>query len=349
MANNEKKMQTIKQAKVQVSCAILVRLNLNALLRDLSTENQEYNEMLKEYEEFKRLGNKYKGRYSFTHPRAISPEGLKPKDDKYWAMTRLSQRLYKIEEQAAAKSLVGRIRKILSPSSAKGSSDLPLEEVVRFAVEVGVSPSYLLQPIREWLENDSLLEFINFGPEGLVISAREWLLYVHGLKGVGGVSLPDFYSQMLNFSAEKGLFADSSKPYFLKEERDRITNAKNSPIIPNTDGKRFPKYGHQYSDYAPKIPSPHPMDLLPKPDSYMKRVHARTRAAIYLLHLMRHAFLVADSPNLLSSRKEDIEWYLNELRVAFSELANNATPVEPSITTKQKYVGMQPEQPEQPL
>ena len=331
---------SLQQKKIQVSCAVLVRLNLNALLRDLATKDQHWNEMLDEYEEFMRLGDKYKGRWRF---KSGSYDNSKKLDYQRWAMSRLAKRLYVIDDANPNKDIVGRVRKIINSRQSKGSDDLPIEEVVRFAIEVGVSPTYLLQPLREWLETDSILEFVNFGPTGLTISARDWLLYVHGLKGIGGRELPDFYGQMLNFSAEQGLFADASKPYFLNEEEERISNAKRSPIVPKVEGKRFPKYGHEYSDDAPTLPEPHPMDLLPAPASYLQRVHARTRAVILLLHLIRHAFLVADSDVGMSHRKEDIEWYLNQLRVAFSELGKNAAPMEPTKITKSVYVGKKPE------
>lgn len=328
--------KTRTQQKIQVSCAVLVRLNLNALLRDLAAKDQSWNEMLKEYEEFVRLGDKYEGRWIFT-PGTL--DNLEKKDYQRWAMSRLAKRLYVTEAANENKNLVGRVRKILNSRRSKGSDDLPIEEVVRFAIEVGVSPTYLLQPLREWLETDSILEFINFGPTGLTISARDWLLYVHGLKGIGGKELPDFYGQMLNFSAEPGLFADASKPYFVYEEENRISSAKRSPIVPKIEGKRFPKYGHEYTDDSPVLPEPHPMDLLPEPTSYLERVHARTRAVILLLHLIRHAFLVADSDVGMSHRKEDIEWYLNQLRTAFSELGKNAVQIEPTKITKSVYVG----------
>lgn len=328
------------QQKIQVSCAVLVRLNLNALLRDLAAKDQSWNEMLNEYEEFMRLGDKYEGRWRFTPGNF---DNLEKKDYQRWAMSRLAKRLYVIETSKANKNLVGRVRKILNSRRSKGSDDLPIEEIVRFAIEVGVSPTYLLQPLREWLETDSILEFINFGPTGLTISARDWLLYVHGLKGIGGKELPDFYGQMLNFSAEPGLFADASKPYFVHEEEKRISKAQRSPIVPKIEGKRFPKYGHEYSDDAPVLPEPHPMDLLPAPSSYLERVHARTRAVILLMHLIRHAFLVADSDIGMSHRKEDIEWYLNQLRAAFSELGKNAAPMKPTKITKSVYVGKKPE------
>ena len=331
---------SLQQKKIQVSCAVLVRLNLNALLRDLATKDQHWNEMLDEYEEFMRLGDKYKGRWRF---KSGSYDNSKKLDYQRWAMSRLAKRLYVIDDANPNKDIVGRVRKIINSRQSKGSDDLPIEEVVRFAIEVGVSPTYLLQPLREWLETDSILEFVNFGPTGLTISARDWLLYVHGLKGIGGKELPDFYGQMLNFSAEQGLFADASKPYFLNEEEERISNAKRSPIVPKIEGKRFPKYGHEYSDDAPTLPEPHPMDLLPAPTTYLQRVHARTRAVILLLHLIRHAFLVADSDVGMSHRKEDIEWYLNQLRAAFSELGKNAAPLEPTKITKSVYVGKKPE------
>ena len=70
---------------------------------------------------------------------------------------------------------------------------------------------------------------------------------------------------------------------------------------------------------------------------------ARTRAVILLLHLIRHAFLVADSDVGMSHRKEDIEWYLNQLRTAFSELGKNASPMEPTKMTKSVYVGRKSE------
>lgn len=337
------------QKKYEVTVALLVRLNLNALLRDLATKDLIWNRYLQEYKSW--LDSDPLGRdpYAYSDEELLRFKNFGSESDyQQWSMSQLAQRLYTLEAQAGKKSLVGRVRKVLSSVKSKGSSALPIEEVVRFAIEVGISPGSLLNPLVEWLEEDSILRFVNFGPTPLEISALDWYLYVNGLAGIQGVGYQGHRLQMMNFSAKPGLWADSSKPYFLNEEEERMQSSKSSPVIPPVGWNGWSYIEGQGDMNQAVAPSPHPLDSMVPPTSYMQRVHARTRASINLLNILRHLFIIGNSKFWLETRKEDIEWHLNQMRVVLSELSINAAPVEPTITRREKYVGKQPQQPQQP-
>lgn len=336
-------MSTVKQKKYEVTVALLVRLNLNALLRDLATRDQIWNSYLNEYKDWLDSDPMQRDSYKYSKDELLRFKNFGQEADyQQWSMSRLAQRLYSIEAQAGKKSIVGRVRKILSSSKGKGTNVLPIEEVVRFAIEVDVSPGSLLNPLAKWLEEDSILKFINFGPKPLEISALDWYLFVNGLSGVRGVGYEGHRIQMMNFSAQTGLWADASKPYFLKEEIARIDASNSSPVIPEVGSNGWSFVAGQGDITDVTLPSPHPLDSMSPPKSYLERVHSRTRASINLLNIVRHVFIVGNSRFWMDTRKEDIEWHLDQLRVVLSELSINAEPVNPSAITKKRYKGVQP-------
>ena len=337
------------QQTYEVTVANLVRLNLNALLRDLATHDLIWNQYYMEFKSWLESDPLNRDSYAYSDEELLRFKNFGGIHDyQQWSMSQLAQRLYTLEAQNGKKSLVGRVRKILSPRKSKGAADLPMEEVVRFAIEVDVSPGALLNPLAKWLEEDSRLRFVNFGPQPLEISALDWFLFVNGLSGVKGMGYEGHRIQMQNFSAQLGLWADSSKPYFLKEEIERLEKSSRSPILPPTTPDMWSAADGEEAFASTALPSPHPLDELLPPTSYIARVHARTKAAINLLNIVRHAFIVGNSKYWMDSRKEEIEKYLTQLRIVLSELSINAAPVEPKLVKKEKFIGVQPEQPEQP-
>ena len=341
--NTDSNTSSVRQKKVKVTCAYLVRLNLNAHLRDLAANEQIWSEFYMQHKAW--LKSDRNDEYPYSEDELLRLQNFTDGNFQTWSMARLAERLYTVEMKEGKKSLVGRVRRILSRD--KGGDEINLEEVIRLAVEVNVSPGSLLNPLRTWLEEDTLLEFINFGPEPLVISALKWYQFVNGLSGIHE-SNKGHRLQMMNFSAEDGLYADASRPYFTQAERERILDARKSPILPPRAEFDWSTVEYPAGINKSEVPSPHPLDLMKAPASYLARTQAQARASINLLNILRHAFMVGNSTWVMEDRKEDIEAYLDQLRVVLSELSISAAPIAPRKLPKSKYVGPKKNEEEKP-
>ena len=215
---------------------------------------------------------------------------------------------------------VGVMRRIFEPKKNKGSDELGIDEVIEMALIFEVTPGYLLQPLREHLERNATLFFENIGPNGFEVTAREWLVWVHGIRAPKEKFGTDMERNLMSLTPEMGMDIDSSRAIWPHEELDRIVNAQYTSVVSAMiHAQSNPLPAHQMSNL--NIPSPHPFDSLTAADSDINRIQRQTQATLAYMHHVRQAIRMIETDGRDKWVKEDIEWCLDRMREDLSAIA----------------------------
>ena len=309
MATKNQKNETgFKPLRVTASITDLVRTNLKGLLSDKQSDAAIHNAYVDAYEEFLKTG-KNGSPWSFKY--GIPNFNFAKRDKKRWSMARLA---------AGMGVDVGVMRRIFEPKKNKGSDELGIDEVIEMALIFEVTPGYLLQPLREHLERNATLFFENIGPNGFEVTAREWLVWVHGIRAPKEKFGTDMERNLMSLTPEMGMDIDSSRAIWPHEELDRIVNAQYTSVVSAMiHAQSNPLPAHQMSNLD--IPSPHPFDSLTEPDSDINRIQRQTQATLAYMHHVRQAIRMIETDGRDKWVKEDIEWCLDRMREDLSAIA----------------------------
>ena len=305
---NQKNTTDFKPLRVTASITDLVRTNLKGLLSDKQSDAAIHNAYVDAYEEFLKTG-KNGSPWSFKY--GIPNFNFAKRDKKRWSMARLA---------AGMGVDVGVMRRIFEPKKNKGSDELGIDEVIEMALIFEVTPGYLLQPLREHLERNATLFFENIGPNGFEVSAREWLVWVHGIRAPKDKFDTNMEENLMSLTPEVGMKIDSSRNIWPHEELDRIVNAQyTSTVSAMIHAQSNPLPAHQMSNL--NIPSPHPFDSLTAADSDINRIQRQTQATLAYMHHVRQAIRMIETDGRDKWVKEDIEWCLDRMREDLSAIA----------------------------
>lgn len=317
---NQKNETGFKPLRVTASITDLVRTNLKGLLSDKQSDAAIHNAYVDAYEEFLKTG-KNGSPWSFKY--GIPNFNFAKRDKKRWSMARLA---------AGMGVDVGVMRRIFEPKKNKGSDELGIDEVIEMALIFEVTPGYLLQPLREHLERDATLFFENIGPNGFEVTAREWLVWVHGIRAPKEKFGTDMERNLMSLTPEMGMDIDSSRAIWPHEELDRIVNAQYTSVVSAMiHAQSNPLPAHQMSNLD--IPSPHPFDSLTEPDSDINRIQRQTQATLAYMHHVRQAIRMIETDGRDKWVKEDIEWCLDRMREDLSAIAyfgGGSVPAKPN-------------------
>ena len=305
---NQKNTTDFKPLRVTASITDLVRTNLKGLLSDNQSDAAIHNAYVDAYEEFLKTG-KNGSPWSFKY--GIPNFNFAKRDKKRWSMARLA---------AGMGVDVGVMRRIFEPKKNKGSDELGIDEVIEMALIFEVTPGYLLQPLREHLERNATLFFENIGPNGFEVTAREWLVWVHGIRAPKEKFGTDMERNLMSLTPEMGMDIDSSRAIWPHEELDRIVNAQYTSVVSAMiHAQSNPLPAHQMSNL--NIPSPHPFDSLTAADSDINRIQRQTQATLAYMHHVRQAIRMIETDGRTKWVKEDIEWCLDRMREDLSAIA----------------------------
>ena len=125
------------------------------------------------YEAWKKKGSRPSDRY--TKAQIEEFESRKRFDPKEWTQSRLAKTL-------GIRAAV--VRRIYAKTGPKTSKSLSIDDVITIAIALHVSPSFLLQPNKKQLEENSTLEISGLRKTPFQVSAQTWFLWVHGLAGL---------------------------------------------------------------------------------------------------------------------------------------------------------------------
>lgn len=306
----------LKETFQEITVTELVRLNLNGLLSHYQGELEVNNAFTAAYLEYEKTGKNVSIIWKFTN-RILNFEPKKRK----------------IEELSLAKIAQGLqvdisvLRSIFEGARRKGSPEISVEEVVWMAKLLDVAPSYLLQPLRVHLENDVTLLFKSKGKFQFEVKAREWLLWVHSLRPLTGLSSRTFEESMMKLTPEPNARISSKRDIWPSDEMQRIGNALySSPVSAVIHAQSEPIPGHLMSDSRPPIP--HPLDVLQAGKTYLDRLHRRTRAALACMQHVRQVLRFTEEASEDRKFKLDVDWCLNRIREDLSLIyANRETQI----------------------
>jgi hypothetical protein len=321
MATKNQKNETgFKPLRVTASITDLVRTNLKGLLSDKQSDAAIHNAYVDAYEDFLKTG-KNGSPWSFKY--GIPNFNFAKRDKKRWSMARLA---------AGMGVDVGVMRRIFEAKKKKGADELSIDEVIEMALIFEVTPGYLLQPLREHLERNATLFFENIGPNGFEVTAREWLVWVHGIRAPKEKFDTDMEKNLMSLTPEMGMEIDSSRTIWPHEELDRMVNARYTSVVSAMiHAQSNPLPAHQMSNLD--IPSPHPLDSLTEPDSDINRIQRQTQATLAYMQHVRQAIRMIETDGRGKWVKEDIEWCLDRMREDLSAIAyfgSGGVPAKPN-------------------
>lgn len=311
---NESK--ALKKTIVDLSVTDLVRANVIGLLAHYQGDLELSNAFADAYENFIKTGKNQSAIWKFTH----AMFGYEPK----------KRKLDELSIAKLAKNLevdVAVLRTIFEKKRKKGSKEISVDELVWMAKLFKVAPSYLLQPLREHLEEDATLRFVFPKRFSLNVKAREWLLWVHGIRPLNGVSGQSFEENMMALTPEPGMNVSTRREIWPSDEIDRISRALyESPVSAMIHAQSNPVPGHLMSDANP--PTPHPLDEIKPATTEAERLHRRTRGVLaYMQHVRQTLRFIEESIERSDARK-DIEWGLNRMREDLSQISINIEKME---------------------
>lgn len=305
---NQKNPTDFKPLRVTASITDLVRTNLKGLLSDKQSNAAIHNAFVDAYEEFLKTG-KNESPWSFKY--GIPNFNFAKRDKKRWSMARLA---------AGMGVDVGVMRRIFEAKKKKGADELSIDEVIEMALIFEVTPGYLLQPLREHLERNATLFFENIGPNGFEVTAREWLVWVHGIRAPKEKFDTDMEQNLMSLTPEMGMEIDSSRTIWPHEELDRLGNARYTSVVSAMiHAQSNPLPAHQMSNLD--IPVPHPFDSLTATGSDINRIQRQTQATLAYMHHVRQAIRMIETDGRSKWVKEDIEWCLDRMREDLSAIA----------------------------
>ena len=309
MATKNQKNETgFKPLRVTASITDLVRTNLKGLLSDKQSDAAIHNAFVEAYEEFLKTG-KNASPWSFKY--GIPNFNFAKRDKKRWSMARLA---------AGMGVDVGVMRRIFEAKKKKGADQLGIDEVIEMALIFEVTPGYLLQPLREHLERNATLFFENIGPNGFEVSAREWLVWVHGIRAPKDKFDTNMEQNLMSLTPEVGMKIDSSRNIWPHEELDRIVNAQyTSTVSAMIHAQSNPLPAHQMSNLD--IPGKHHFDSLTAAKTDIHRIQLQTQATLAYMQHVRQALRMIETGGRARWAIEDIEWCLDRMREDLSAIA----------------------------
>jgi transcriptional regulator with XRE-family HTH domain len=310
MANQKSASNSTKPKVVITSVTDLVRINLKGLLSNRQTDIAINNAFIDAYENWEKT-RKEGVKWKFTHP--IPSLNRKKRNVEEWS------------QKSLAKALnvdIAIIRKIFEPKRSKGSGRLTVDEVVELALVFNVTPGYLMQPLREHLEGDVPYMIESVRPSGMTVSARDWLLWVHGISTADGSSSRGLEQNLMSLTPEIGMDINSKRRFWPHDELDRVAAAQYvSPISAMLESQSNPVPGHLMSDAV--LTDDKPLDLSTRAKSAISRYHARTKYALAYMQHVRQAFRMVDREFNQKYVRQDIEWCLNRMREDLTRIAAN--------------------------
>lgn len=311
MAKKSVNQQTPKEGqRVDASITDLVRTNLKGLLSNRQANTVIHNAFIDAYEEWEKT-QKSVGIWKFTN--AIPGLNRTKRNVEEWSMAQLARDLG-VD--------VGIMRKIFDRKVDKGTDRLGIDDVVELALVFNVTPSYLLQPLREHLELDAIYFFENIGSDGYTVKARDWLLWVHGLSTSNGSNSRSMEENLMSLTPKAGLNISSKRAIFPEDELNLIAEAQYiSPVSAMIEAQSHPVPGHLMS--KPEVPIDHPMDKMVPASTALGRLQARTRAALAFMHHTRQAIRLVEQEANPKYVREDIEWVLSRMREDLSRISVN--------------------------
>ena len=300
------------QQRVKTTITQLVRNNVSALLRDRLAIDLINNELLRQYTAWLQ-GERTKSKFEF---KGTLPINGKLVDTSRWTPERLAK---------AVDAQIGDIRRIFEPESGKGVPRLWIDEIIPVAVKLGVSPGFLLQPLREDLENNSLLVFPYFGEHEMSVLAQDWFVWVHGFEALPAQGQSEFARRMTVLSGTRNLPVGNVNQMEYDIELERISSAAIfSPISAYMEASEWPMGDLVSSSFQEhRRPNVHPFDLAVSEKTVVGRMQKRIKLVfIYMTHV-RMALRLVQSAHRKNSVPSDIEWAINKLRNDLALLAVN--------------------------
>lgn len=310
MADKTSSQKKTPPSKIILSITDLVRVNLKGLLSTRQANVAINNAFIDAYEEWEKTQKSGKF-WKFTH--SLPGLNREKRSVEVWSQANLAK---------ALDVDVAIVRKIFDSKNSKGSGRLSIDEVVELAYLFDVTPGYLMQPLREHLENDVTYVIESIRPKGVEVKARDWLLWVHSVSTADGTNSRSLEQNLMSLTPELNLSINSKRQMWPQDELNRIAEAQYvSPVSAMIVAQSNPVPGHVMSGLS--MPQDHPMDSTSRSSSPITRLHIRTRAALAFMHHVRQAIRMVEKEHNPKYVKEDIEWVLNRMREDLSQIAKN--------------------------
>ncbi len=315
-----KPKKNMQQKQVVTTITDLVRDNVSALLRDRIAADVIHNETRHRY-------SKWMLRLEERLPLSIQRKltvNADPVDQRRWTPERLAK-------EVGAQT--GDIRRIFESKSGKGAAKLWIDEIIPVAIKLGVSPGFLLQPLREDLENNSILVFPSFGAAQMQVPAQEWFKWVHGFQALPSQGGEEFEKYMTIMSGKRNLPVGNVNQMEYDLEQTRIAeSAYLSPVSAHLASNERPIDDSMFQDH--EVPTPHPFDYIEAEKTVVGRMQKRIQLVfIYMTHV-RMALRLVQDPNRKERVRSDIEWGIRKIREDLTKLAANQEFHQKTVSAK---------------
>lgn len=265
------------------------------------------NSELDAYESWKKKGSRPSDRYSKTQIDEL--ESRERFDPKEWTQSRLAK---KLGIRAAV------VRRIYAKTGPKTSKSLSIDDVITIAMALHVGPSFLLQPNKKQLEENSTLQISGLRSAPYQVSAHTWFLWVHGLTGLNASTNSWFIRRMAELTTLPDGNYDEPSNIIHIHEINRITkDSYSSPfasgvaLLRKFDPESISVTEPSYLGATKRSQQPADRDLT----MFQAINDAITTFRLTIAHMFEHR-------TELDTEKA-LRWSLSNMGNAFARLAKN--------------------------
>jgi hypothetical protein len=187
------------------------------------------------------------------------------------------------------------------------------------AIAFGVSPSYLLQPNRTQLTNESTLVIEGMFKTPYEIGAHDWYLWINGLAPLPNWNPEYFELRMAQLDTVENMQYEQQKEIFAEIEMDRLIESSYfSELAP-----AFSVNEWFYPSLYPEVQGRSHLDdakrELQPADGQLKAL----RAKITFMTFARRAIRLMSEFETEIDTKKAIHWSLNNMGHALADMARN--------------------------
>jgi len=285
----------------------LVRDNVITLTREYMARDKASNLELTAFEEWKKKGSKPASRYTQTQIDEL--ESRERFDPKEWTQSRLAKTL-------GIRTAV--VKRIYAKSGPKATKSLSMDDVVTIAIALHVSPSFLLQPNRKQLDENSTLMISGLRTTPFEVSAHTWFLWVHGIAGLDATTNLWYIRRMAEITTLSDAKYDEPSNIIPIHEINRIISdsytsafASGVSLLRKFEPEKMKIDKPTYLGGAKRMMQPADRDLR----MFQALNDAMTSFRLAVTHMFQHSSE--------TDTEKAIRWSLNNMGNAFAQLAKN--------------------------
>lgn len=285
----------------------LVRDNVITLTREYMARDKASNLELDAFKDWKKKGSRPSNRY--TQAQIDELESRTRFDPKEWTKSRLAETLG-IRETV--------MKRIYAKSGSKTSKSLLMNDVVTIAIALHVSPSFLLQPNKEQLEENSTLKISGLRTTPFEVSAHTWFFWVHGITGLDATTNLWYIRRMAEITTLPDANYDEPSNIIPSHEINRIISssytsafASGLALLRKFEPEKIKIDKPTYLGGAKRMLQPADRDL----SMFQALNDAMTSFRLAVNHMFEHSSE--------TDTEKAIRWSLNNMGNAFAQLARN--------------------------